>query len=232
MNSSRRLRLVRVSDKRRSISFSSVQEKLYSAVLADVLDDLGFRDQALEHNIRPVDSSFKLMGRAFTILATDVYEMPENPYVKELEAVDHLAEGDVVVATTNGSTSSGLWGELLSTAARSKGARGAVIDGLTRDSSKIIEMGFPVFTRGYSPLDSKGRMEVISYGAPIRCGGVLVEPGDIVFGDRDGVVAIPQQVSEEALLRAVDKASGEDEMRQALKRGMGVMEAYNKYGIL
>jgi 4-hydroxy-4-methyl-2-oxoglutarate aldolase len=195
-------------------SFSSAEEKLYSAVLADILDDLGFRHRALEPNVRPIGSSFKLAGRAFTILATDIYEIPENPYVTELEAVDQL------------------WGELLSTAARSKGARGAVIDGLTRDSTKIVEMGFPVFTRGYSPLDSKGRMEVISYGISIRCGGVLVRPGDIVFGDHDGVVVIPEQVSDEALLRAVDKASGEDEMRRALKQGMGVMEAYNKYGIL
>jgi 4-hydroxy-4-methyl-2-oxoglutarate aldolase len=215
-----------------SLGFSSAQEKLYSAVLADILDDLGFRHQALEHNIRPVSPSFKLIGRAFTILATDVYEVPEEPYVKELQAVDHLAEGDVVVATTNGSISSGLWGELLSTAARSKGARGAVIDGLTRDSSNIVEMGFPVFTRGYSPLDSKGRMEVISYGVPIRCGGVLVNPGDLVFGDHDGVVVIPERVSEEALVKAVDKVSGEDEMRRALEQGMGIMEAYNKYGIL
>jgi 4-hydroxy-4-methyl-2-oxoglutarate aldolase len=216
----------------RSISFSSAEEKLYSAVLADVLDDLGFRYQTLEPNIRPIGSAPKLVGRAFTILATDVYEMPENPYVTELEAVDHLAGDDVVVATTNGSTSSALWGELLSTAARSKGARGAVIDGMTRDSIKIMEMDFPVFTRGYSPLDSKGRMEVISHGVPIRCGGVYIRPGDIVFGDYDGVVVIPEHVADEALLRATDKVSGEDEMRQALQQGMGVMEAYNKYGIL
>jgi 4-hydroxy-4-methyl-2-oxoglutarate aldolase len=221
-----------MSDMESSISFSSAEEVLYSAVLADILDDLGFRHQALEHNIRPIGSPLKLVGRAFTVLATDVYEAPENPYVTELEAVDQLAEGDVVVATTNGSTSSALWGELLSTAARSKGARGAVIDGLTRDSVKIMEMGFPVFARGYSPLDSKGRMEVISYGVPIRCGGVLVRPGDIVFSDHDGVVVIPQGISEEVLLRAVDKASGEDEMRRALQRGMGVIEAYNRYGIL
>ena len=141
----------------RSIGFSSAEEKLYSAVLADILDELGFRDQALEPNIRPIGSSFKLAGKAFTILATDVYETPENPYVTELEAVDHLAEGDVVVATTNGSTSSALWGELLSTAARSKGARGAMIDGLTRDSIKIMEMGFPVFTRGVQSSGLKGK---------------------------------------------------------------------------
>src|SRR5215208_8525611 len=206
------------------ISFSSAEDTLYSAVLADILDDLGFRHRALEPNVRPIGSSYKLAGRAFTILATDIYEIPENPYVTELEAVDRLAEGDVVVATTNGSTSSALWGELLSTAARSKGARGAVIDGLTRDSTRIMEMGFPVFTRGYSPLDSKGRLEVISYGVPIRCGGVLVRPGDIVFGDHDGVVVIPRDVSDEALFRAGEKASGEDEMRRALGRGMGVME--------
>lgn len=215
-----------------STSYFSVQDKLYSAVIADVLDELGFRHQAMSPGIRPLSVSSRTMGRAFTVLATEIYEIPETPYVKELEAVDCLSEGDLVVATTNGSTSSGLWGELLSTAARSRGALGAVIDGLTRDSAKIEEMDFPVFTRGYSPLDSKGRMEVFDYGVPIRCGGVLVTPGDIIFGDRDGIVAVPEHVSEEVLQKAVEKANGESQMRVALEQGMGIMEAYNKYGIL
>lgn len=211
---------------------SALQEKLYSAVIADALDDLGLRHQAMEHGMRPLDPSFTLVGRAYTLLAAAVYELPEDPYVRELQAVDALAEGDVVVATTNGSNDGALWGELLSTAADSRGARGGVVDGLTRDSRDIVEMDFPVFARGYSPLDSKGRIDVISHGVPIRCGGVAVRTGDLVFGDRDGVVVVPSEVAEEALKKAADKVEGEGEMRHALRRGMGAMEAYNEYGIL
>jgi regulator of RNase E activity RraA len=205
---------------------------LYSAVLADVLDDLGFRQQAMGPAIRPIESSLKVVGRAFTVIATDTYEVPNKPYEKELEAVDQLSEGEVLVATTNGSTSSGFWGELLSTAAVSKGARGAVVDGFTRDSEKIVRMGFPVFVRGYSPLDSKGRLDVISYGGSILCGGVEVAPGDLIFGDRDGVVVVPTAVERDAVRKALEKVEGEDGMRLALKQGMGVVQAYNEYGIL
>lgn len=107
-----------------------------------------------------------------------------------------------------------------------------MIDGFTRDSGGIIEMGFPVFTRGYSPLDSKGRIEVVAHGVPIRCGGVVVSPGDIVFGDRDGVVIIPENAAREVLLKATDKVEGESNMRRALQQGMGIVEAYREYGIL
>jgi 4-hydroxy-4-methyl-2-oxoglutarate aldolase len=225
-------RKVEMSDARDSSRLAEMQEKLYSAVIADILDEFGYRHQAMSQNIRPIDPSFTLMGKAFTALAVDVYEIPENPYEKELEAVDNLSEGDILVATTNGSTSSGFWGELLSTAATSKGARGAVIDGLTRDSRQIIDMGFPVFTRGYSPLDSKGRLDVISYGTPIRCGGVEVSTGDIIFGDHDGVVVIPESVAQEVLPKALEKVEDETGMRQALQQGMGVVEAFREHKIL
>lgn len=219
-------------DAKTSFDFAVLREQLYSAVIADALDDLGLRKQAMDLNLRPISPSFVLVGTAYPVLAVDVYEMPEEPYKRELEAVDALSKGDVAVATTNGSTSSAFWGELLSTAARSKGATGAVVDGLTRDGRFIEEMHFPVFARGYSPLDSKGRMDVISHGAPIECGGVPVRAGDLVFGDRDGVVVVPLEVAEEAIRKATEKVEGESEMRAALLRGMGVVEAYDKYGIL
>lgn len=212
--------------------FFTMREKLYAAVIADVLDELGFRRQAMDHSLRPLGPGMVVVGRALTVLATDVYEVPENPYEKELQAVDRLSEGDVLVATTNGSTSSGFWGELLTTAAKSKGARGAVIDGLTRDSAQILKMGFPVFVRGYNPLDSKGRTDVISFGSTIECGGVRVRTGDVVFGDNDGVVIVPEEVAGETLRKADEKVSGENEVRHALEQGVGVVEAYNKYGIL
>lgn len=221
-----------MSDAQDTLRLAEVQEKLYSAVIADVLDEFGLRHQVMSQDIRPIHPSFTLVGRAFTVLAVDVYEIPENPYEKELEAVDNLSKGDILVATTNGSTSSGFWGELLSTAAVSKGARGAVIDGLTRDSRQIMDMGFPVFTRGYNPLDSKGRLDVISYATTLRCGGVEVSTGDIIFGDHDGVVVIPKGVAQEVLPKALEKAEGENGMRRALQQGMGVVEAYREYGIL
>jgi len=209
-----------------------MEKKLYSAVIADVLDDLGFRHQAMDHLLRPIGPALNFAGRAFTVLATDVYEVPKSPYEKELEAVDHLSDGDVLVATTNGSTSSGFWGELLTTVAMRRGARGAVIDGLTRDSADIVELGFPLFARGCCPLDSKGRTDVVAYGVPIECGGVPVTTSDIVFGDNDGVVVVPQEVAEEAIVKASDKVDTEDQMRRALQDGMGAVEAYNKFGTL
>lgn len=212
--------------------FNIVQNKLFSAVIADILDDFGYRNQVMKYNIRPIHPSFKMVGRAFTMLATDIYHIPNNPYKKELEAIDRLAKDDIVVATTNGSISCGFWGELLSTAAIVKGARGAVIDGLTRDSNKIVEMGFPVFTRGYSPNDSKGRCEVISYNSPIQCGEVIVNTGDIIFADHDGVVVVPQDIWETVFLKAINKVSQENEMKNALQNGMGVVRAFQKYGIL
>lgn len=212
--------------------FSSIQEDLYAAVIADVLDELGYRHQAMDGGIRPMATGLKLAGRAFTVHAIDVYEVPEKPYEKELEAVDRLSTGDVLVATTGGSTSSGFWGELLTTAALSKGARGAIIDGLARDSQAIIELEFPTFLRGYCPLDSKGRADVLAYGVPIECGGVAVRTGDFIFADNDGVIVAPNEVAEEAIQKAREKVSDEDRMRRALKEGMGVVEAYNKFRIL
>lgn len=209
-----------------------MEENLYSAVLADILDEMGYRQQCMTHDIRPVDPFSKFAGKALTVLATDVYEVPSAPYQKELEAIDALREGDVLVATTNGSTSSGFWGELLSTAAKAKGSRGAVIDGFTRDSAQIKQMGFPVFARGYSPYDSKGRTDVIAYNIPIQCGGVLIRTGDLIFGDHDGVVVVPREIIGETMTRALEKVSGENQMRNALKNGMGIVEAFKTYGIL
>ena len=221
-----------MDDASKSLDLPSMQEKLYSAVIADCLDELGFREQAMDHRIRPIEPSFVLAGRACTMLAEDARGISEDPYEKELEAVGALAEGDVMVAAVNSSENGALWGELLSTAASSRGAGGAVIDGFARDSARISQMGFPTFVRGYSPLDSKGRIEVVAHGVPIRCGGVEVNPGDVVFGDRDGVVVVPGEVADEALLKAAGKASGENDMREALRRGVGVVEAYRQYGIL
>ena len=212
--------------------YEEMKQKLFSAVIADALDGCGYRDQILRHDIRPLYPDAVAVGRALTVLSVDVYDIPDDPYKLELEAVDALKPGDVMVAQTNGTTRSSLWGELLSTVAEVRGARGAVIDGFTRDSQAIAAMEFPLFVRGIAPYDSKGRSDVIAYDIPIECGGVKVCPGDLVFGDFDGVVVVPRAVEDQVLKAAFEKAAEEKEVREALKNGMSATAAFQKYGIL
>ncbi len=212
--------------------FSRMKKELFSSVIADALDSEGFRNQILRHDIRPLDPDTIVIGRAMTVLSVDVYTIPDEPYKIELEAVDALKNNEVLVAQTNGTIRSSLWGELLSTAAVYRGANGAVIDGFTRDTKAIIEMGFPVFVRGIAPYDSKGRSDVIAYNIEIECGGVKVVPGDIIFGDFDGVVVIPRSGEKAVLSAAFKKAQGEKEVKSALENGMTATDAFNKYGIL
>src|SRR5438270_8765152 len=144
--------------------FGSHREVISSAVLADVLDALGHRHSALPSSLRPLRPDFRVLGRAATLSTVPVAADPSRPYAVEMECVDALRPGEVLVATTNGDHGSALWGELLSTAARARGAVGAVIDGLTRDAARIVAIDFPVFAAGYCPLDSKGRLDGVSHG--------------------------------------------------------------------
>ena len=214
------------------IDLNYLKENLYSAVICDILDSFGYRKQAMNHTIRPLKEDWVAVGRAFTVLAADIYEVPAEPYKLELEAVDSIKKDELMVASTNGSVSCGFWGELLSTAVIGRGGTGAIIDGLTRDSKKIIDIGFPVFARGMSPYDSKGRTEVIAYQVPVMCGGVLVNPGDIVFADYDGIVVIPHELEKEVITKALEKVSGENTVREELRAGVSVKEVFAKYGIL
>lgn len=205
---------------------------LTSAVLADVLDSLGHRSSALPPGVRPLRPEWKLFGRAATLSAIPVAAEPASPYAVELECVDELRPGEVLVATTHGDRGSSLWGELLSTAARARGAVGAVIDGLTRDAARILAMDFPVFAAGFSPLDSKGRLDGVSHGRPVRVGDCVVRPGDWVFGDIDGVVVVPAELAGRTFARALEKVSGENQVREELARGRSAREVFAQYGIL
>jgi regulator of RNase E activity RraA len=213
-------------------NFGSQQDLLYSAVLADILDSLGHHTSTLPACLRPLRSEWRIFGRAATLSMAPVAAEPAQPYAIELECIDALRPGDVLVATTNGDHGSALWGELLSTAARSRGAVGVVIDGLTRDAAKILAMDFPVFAAGFTPLDSKGRLDGISHGQPIRVGACVVRPGDWVFGDIDGVVVVPAQLAEQAFPLALEKVTGENRVRDELARGRSVREVFAEHGIL
>jgi len=213
-------------------TFGPHQNTLFSAVLADVLDVLGHRTSALPIDIRPLKPEWKILGRAATLNAVAVHEEPEKPYAVELACIDSLNPGDVLIATTNGDRSSALWGELLSASARAHGAVGAVIDGMTRDAAKILTMDFPVFAAGYCPLDSKGRLDGISFGKPVQVGDCTVRPGDWVFGDIDGLVVVPAELCDKAFPLALEKVSGENRVRAELAKGRSAREVFDEYGIL
>lgn len=212
--------------------FDLMETQLYAAVISDALDAAGYRQQVLSHNVSPLYPAAIVVGRAMPVQCVDVYEIPDEPYQMEIAAVDSLKPNDVFVCSTDGSIRNCIWGELLSTAARTRGARGAVIDGFIRDARQITAMQFPVFMTGLSPVDSNGRGEVIAYNIPLKCGGVQVNPGDIVFGDIDGVVVIPQAVEAEVIRVALEKVSGENRTRDAIRNGATLREVYEKYGIL
>lgn len=209
------------------------EEKLSTAVICDILDDLGYRNQAMKGNLYPLDENYKLIGHAKTILAYDVYERPDEAYKTEIEAIDSIAEGDIAVCAAS-TKSNGFWGELLTTVAIKRGGRGAVVDGAIRDIRQIKEMekDFKVFTGGRNPLDSKGRCLVAAYDCPIECDGVMVNPGDIIFGDIDGLVVVPLAVMEEVFKLAIDKISSENIVRNELMKGRLLKDVFAEYQIL
>jgi 4-hydroxy-4-methyl-2-oxoglutarate aldolase len=212
--------------------FDTMEQKLYSSVISDVLDKLGYREQAMRADINPMWPGAVVAGRAHTCLSVDVYEVKEDHYAMEIEAVDTLKPNDVLVGGTNCSTETALWGELLSTASRARGARGAIVDGYVRDIVRIAEMQFPLFATGTRPLDSMGRSIVLEYGRPVLCGDVMVNEGDIVFADIDGVIVIPRDIEQKAIELALEKASAEDTVREELLRGAMLGDVYKKYGVL
>lgn len=216
--------------------FDFVRENLYVAAVCDVLDGLGFRQQAMHHRLRPLLPDKKrcgFVGRARTVrwMETD-YVDDDNPYGLEIEAVDSLKPGDVIVHSTDSGHTNAPWGELMSTVAKRNGAVGCVCDSQIRDCTKIIDMGFPVYYAGIRPLDSKGRGRVMAYDVPIRCGEVLVKAQSLIFADFDGIVVVPKEVEKDMLCLAHEKVSKESMSRKELLAGKTLREVYEKYGVL
>lgn len=212
--------------------FRIMEETLYTAVIADALDQLGEHDRAMREYLRPLSPHAKFAGWARTILCQDVFYETSDPYGLEIEAMDSIVPGEVVAVSTGESKRNAPWGELLSTAARARGARGAVVDGLVRDVTNIQKLDFPVFAAGIKPVDSKGRGVVIDYNVPVQCGGIVITPGDLIFADYDGIVAIPANIVEQTLAIATEKVSKENHSREALLKGAYLADVYAKYGVL
>jgi regulator of RNase E activity RraA len=216
--------------------FSFIKEHLYVAAVCDILDSLGYRNQAMHQRLRPLLPDIHncgFVGRARTVRWMEVdYVVEDDPYGLEIEIVDDLRPGDVIVHSTDASGTNAPWGELLSTVAQLNGSAGCVCDSQIRDCVRIIEMGYPVYYAGIRPLDSMGRGRVMAYDVPIRCGKVLVHPGELVFADYDGIVVVPRQVEQQVLELAREKAGKESLTRQELLKGRTLREVYDTYGVL
>lgn len=205
---------------------------LYAAVVSDILDSLGYRNQALPSYIRPLTNSRQIYGQAFTVHAMEVHEIPSEPYKLEIEAVDSAREGEVLVAEIESPHSCGFWGELLTTACLHKNVHGCLMDGCSRDIWKLKTLNFPVFGIGYHPADSKGRVDIDAIRQPIKIGGVTIRQGDYILGDDDGTVVIPQEIADEVIRLAKEKVTGENTARKALESGESLGHVFRKYGIL
>lgn len=214
--------------------FKWIKENLYVAIVCDVLDVLGYRNQAMHQRLRPLDAgNCTIAGRARTYrwMETDYIEY-DDPYGLEIEAVDSLKKGDVVVHSTDFAGTNAPWGELMSTIAKRNGAVGCICDSMIRDCKRIMEMKFPVFSGGIRPLDSLGRGRVMAYDVPIRCGDVVVKPGELVFSDYDGVVVVPREIEDKVLELAHEKVFKENQSRRDLLNGDSLRVVYDRYGVL
>jgi 4-hydroxy-4-methyl-2-oxoglutarate aldolase len=214
--------------------FDIMAEKLYVAVISDILDSMGFRNQVLQPGVVPAqpDPGQVLVGRAATLLVGPQYEVIDQPYTNQIAAIDALQPGDVLVSGVGGMTNVAVWGELFSNAAKARGARGFLTDGCHRDTRMVLALDFPIFSRGPRPVDISGRGTVISSGRPVEVAGVVVRPGDVVFAEVDGVIIIPQDVAEETVSRAFEKVAKEDGAREDLREGRLLSEVWTKYRVL
>jgi 4-hydroxy-4-methyl-2-oxoglutarate aldolase len=211
--------------------FSLCTRELYTPVVGDILDDLGFTRQFLPQPVQPLREDMKLAGRAMPVVMIDVFGRQKKPFGLLTEALDQLRPGEIYLAS-GGDMRCAYWGEILTATARQRGAAGAVINGFHRDTPKVLEQNWPVFSRGRFAQDSSVRTQVADFRCPIEIGQVSVPPDDLVFGDLDGVVIVPKKVEVEVIERALAKARGEKLVRKEIEAGLSSTEAFKKYGIL
>jgi regulator of RNase E activity RraA len=203
-------------------------EKLYTPAVADILDSKGLWHQIMDNDLKGLTMDMVVAGPAFTVFGMS--ERSEDKSIRKgPQVVDRLSKCQVAVFETSGDTKTGHWGELLSNAARARSAHGAVVDGGVRDTRYILQMGFPVFCKFRCPGDATGRWNVVAMEIPVTVGGVRVYPGDFIFGDADGVVVVPKELTVEVLLEAEQVLAVENEIRQKVRSGASVEQLYKSY---
>ena len=213
--------------------FSLARRTLMTALVGDAMDKLGLVHQFLPPYLKPLDDSMVIVGRALTVVEEDVSgEDPGRPLFGIMfEALDDLKSNEVYICS-GASPRYALWGEMMSTRARKLGAAGAVVDGHSRDTLGILRLNLPTFSRGRYAQDQGPRGQVVDFRVPLQFGDVLIQPGDIIFGDLDGVCVVPQEAEEDVFTHALEKASREKTLQKALESGMSTVEAFKMFGIM
>lgn len=220
--------------------YTMARQELFTALVGDVLDKLGYLHQFLPPEIKPLSTDMVVIGRAMPVLEADVFgeivENTRNPIMKKpfgimFEALDDLNENEVYICTGS-SPNYALWGGLMSTRAQKLKAAGAVVDGYSRDTNQVLDLQFPTFSLGTYAQDQGPRGKVVDFRISIEWAGIRINPGDIIFGDRDGVLVVPKEVEEEAFAGAFEKARGERLVLKALREGMSTVDAFKKFGIM
>lgn len=220
--------------------FAAARRELFTAVVGDIMDKMGLLRQFLPPAVQPIRRDMVVVGRAMPVLEADYFDdvcpgahnpVSAQPFGLMLEALDDLRRDEIYVCT-GASPRYALWGELMSVRARHCGAAGAILDGYVRDTRAILEMGFPVFAHGCYAQDQAVRGKVLDFRIPIEMAGARIEPGDILFGDIDGVCVTPAKAAEEVFRRAFEKARAEKTVRTALESGMTARDAFAQFGIL
>jgi regulator of RNase E activity RraA len=220
--------------------FTVVQDELFTCVVGDVMDKLNLQHQFLPPQIRPLQQDMVVIGRAMPVLSVDVFaekvsgsanQLMNKSFGLMLEALDDLRSNEVYV-NTGSSPRNALWGELMSTRARILACRGAVLNGYVRDTKAILQMSFPTFGFGSYGQDAAPRYKVVDFRIPVEIGSVRIRPGDIVFGDIDGVLVVPVEAETEVFTLALEKARGEKLVRKAIEAGSSAVEAFEKFGIM
>jgi len=209
--------------------FHLIREKLFTAAVGDVLDAMGLRRQFLPPAIQPLHPDMVVLGRAMPVLEADCFD--DAGFGLMLHALDDLKPNEVYIAS-GGTPRYALWGELMSTRAMKLGAAGAVLNGYSRDTKGILALNFPTFSYGRYAQDQSCRGKVVDFRVPIEMDAVRVMPGDIVFGDLDGVLIVPKEAEREAITRALEKASAENCVRAAIENGMSTVDAFRNFGVM
>lgn len=203
-----------------------------TAQLSDALDAVGRRDRVMAGEIVALARGARAVGRAATVQFAPVDHDVEEPYERAIEFIDGLAAGAIAVIATGAARRSAFWGELFSAAAIGRGAAGVVCDSYIRDSQKVLALGFPAFAIGTRPIDFRARMEIISLGQPVVCGGVTVAPGELVLADDDGIVVVPVDVEAEAVALANERATRETVVLDELRGGATLSSVWARYRVL
>jgi 4-hydroxy-4-methyl-2-oxoglutarate aldolase len=220
--------------------FGLMRNRLFPAAVGDILDTMGLMHQFLPPAIKPVERSMVVAGRAMTVLETNCFARSEpegksplsrQPFGLLFEALDDLAPDEVYVAT-GCAPQFALWGGLMTTRAMHLKAAGAVLDGYSRDTVEVLESGLPVFSLGGYSQDQGPRGKVVDYRVSVEIQGVTIRPGDIVFGDQDGVLVVPRAAEVEAISLALEKVQTESSVRTAIRNGMSTVEAFKTFGVM